>query len=285
VSRPPAPPVVGGPVRPPSMPQRTAPVRPLPTQQVAHGPVRSAREDRRAIRVAVRRRRAAESAERRAAGGRTRRVAVPVVAGVLALLVGLPLVLAFGPVFLVRTITVRGAEEPVAASVRAALQSQLGRPVALVEEADVAAALRSVPAVERFDLVRRPPDTIELVVVPRTAVAQERTADGWAQVDASRVVLETLPQQAALPVVDVPADADRPAGAYAAVVAALDALQGVDTTVASARATSPDAGLLVRWGGADHGAAKAEALAAALRRAARSATEVDVSSPGVVLTR
>jgi hypothetical protein len=41
----------------------------------------------------------------------------------------------------------------------------------------------------------------------------------------------------------------------------------------------------VQWGGAEHGAAKAEALHAALKKAARGATEVDVSSPGVVLTR
>jgi cell division protein FtsQ len=292
VSRPPSPPVVGGPVRPPSLPQRTAPVRPMPTRHVVQEPVRSAREDRRAIRTAVRRRRAAESAERRAAGVRTRRLGVLAVAGVLVLLVGLPPVLAFGPVFLVRTIAVRGVDEPVAAAVRTALQGEIGRPVALVDDAQVAKALRAVPAVERYDLVRRPPDTIELVVVPRTAVAQERTADGWAQVDASRVVIETLPQQAALPVVDVPAGADRPAGAYAAVVAALEALDGSGQAVVSAQAATPDdvvltlgSGLRVRWGGADDGAAKAEALSAALRRAARTATEVDVSSPGVVLIR
>ena len=41
----------------------------------------------------------------------------------------------------------------------------------------------------------------------------------------------------------------------------------------------------VRWGGAEGGSAKAEALRAALRKAARGASEVDVSSPGVVLTR
>ena len=41
----------------------------------------------------------------------------------------------------------------------------------------------------------------------------------------------------------------------------------------------------MQWGGAESGAAKAEALHAALRTAAKGATEIDVSSPGVVLTR
>ncbi|WP_375389898.1 cell division protein FtsQ/DivIB [uncultured Amnibacterium sp.] len=275
------------------MPQRTAPGPPVPLP-VAHDahPPRSARDDRRAIRAAVRRRRRAEAAERRGAGARRPRLVLTAVLGVGVLLVGVPAALAFGPVFPVRTIAVRGASDALAAQVRQALAGELGRPVALVDDAQVAAALAAVPAVERFTLVRRPPDTIELVVVPRTPVAQQRTASGWAQVDAAHVVVSTAPARTTLPVVTVPQGADRPAAAYASATAALAALAGTFPAVSDVTATSPDdvvltlaGGLRVRWGGAEDGEAKAEALHAALRSAAKGATRLDVSSPGVVLTR
>jgi cell division protein FtsQ len=295
------PPRTAPPPRPPSLPQHTAPlgrgvgdapVRSLPVPHLPGTPVRSPREDRRAIRAAVRARRRAEAAERHRPHRRRRRAVIAAVAGVLVLLVGLPLVLAFGPVFEVRTITVSGVPAPLAAEVRAAVRGELGRPVALVDDRRVAADLARVPAVERFTLVRRPPDALELVVVPRTPVAQQRTATGWAQVDAAHVVVSVASAPTGLPEVVVPAGADRPARAYAAAVSALQALAGTSPMASSVTATSPDdvvvtlaSGLRVRWGGAEDGAAKAEALHAALKRAARGATEVDVSSPGVVLTR
>lgn len=276
----------------PARPPGEAPVRRLPVQHEPGTPTRSPRDDRRAIRTAVRARRRAEAGERRSARPRRRRLAAGAVAGVLVLLVGVPLVLAFGPVFPVRTISVSGASAPVTAAVRNALAGQLGRPVALVDEQQVAAALEAVPAVERFTLVRRPPSTIELVVVPRTVVAQERTADGWAQVDAAHVVVSVRPTQGVLPVITLAETAQRPERTYAAAVSALAALEGTTPAPTGVRATSPDdvvvtltGGIDVRWGGAEDGAAKAEALHAALRRAAAGATTIDVSSPGVVLTR
>ncbi|MGT2427269.1 cell division protein FtsQ/DivIB [Amnibacterium kyonggiense] len=288
MSRPPA--GLGAPVRPPAMPQRTAPVRPLHPERVAVPP--PAREDRRAIRGAVRARRRAEAGERRRPGARRHpRVLVGGAVGVLVLLVGLPLLLAFGPVFPVRTIAVTGVSGGLADTVRSALRGQLGRPVALVEDRDVAAALARVPAVERFALVRRPPGTLEVAVVPRVPVLQQRTAAGWARMDAAHVTVSVAAEPAGgLPVLTVPSGT--PADAYAAAVSALDALRRADPPVIAVRLAGADdveltlrGGLLVRWGGAEHGAAKAEALHAALVRAAKGATEVDVSSPGVVLTR
>lgn len=285
-----APPGVGSPVRPPAMPQRTAAPAPVPLHPGRPAP--AARDDRRTVREAVRSRRRAEAAERRSvrAVRRHRRIA-GVTGAVVVLLVGLPLLLAFGPVFPVRTIAVSGASAPVAEAVRSALQGQLGRPVALVGEQDIADALEKVPAVERFTLVRRPPSMLEVAVVPRTPVLQERTAQGWAVLDAARVRIRTTASSTrGLPVLTVPSGAGRPA--YVAAVAAVRALAGAGPAVAAVRAASADdvvltleGGLTVRWGGAEGGAAKAEALRAALRSAARGASEIDVSSPGVVLTR
>jgi hypothetical protein len=85
-------------------------------------------------------------------------------------------------------------------------------------------------------------------------------------------------------------DADRTFRAVATAVTAAETVPGV--TVVQASAATPDAvvlvlrtGRVVDWGGAERPAAKAEALRAALVRAARGAGEIDVSSPGVVTTR
>ena len=235
-----------------------------------------------------------EARERRRSGlaGRPRIVGGAVV-GVLVLLIGVPLLLAFGPVFPVRTIAVSGTSGALGAEVKAALADELGRPVALVTDQDVAAALTAVPAVERFTLVRRPPSTLEVAIVPRTPVAQQRTGDGWAVLDAARVTIEVDPARAAgLPVLTIPSGTAASGEVYAAAVSAVRALAGADPVVTAVRATSADdvqltlrGGVHVQWGGAEDGAAKAEALRAALVRAADGATEIDVSSPGVVLTR
>lgn len=275
------------------MPQRTAPVVPLHPERTPPAPP-SARDDRRAIGDAVRARRRAEAAERRRRGPvRHPRLVAGGAVAVLALLVGLPLLLAFGPVFSVRTIAVTGADATLSASVRAALHDQLGRPVAVVDDHDVATALAAVPAVERFTLVRRPPSTLEVAIVPRTAILQQRTDAGWARIDAARVTIETDPAPSGgLPVLTIPAGAADAGAAYATAASALAALAASDPPVTAVRATSADdvrltlrGGLVVQWGGAEQGAAKAEALHAALRTAAKGASEIDVSSPGVVLTR
>jgi cell division protein FtsQ len=275
------------------MPQQTAPVRPLRPERDPAVPT-PVRDDRRAVRNAVRARRRAEAGERRRLGALRRpRLVLGAAGGGLALLVGLPLLLAFGPVFPVRTIQVTGASAPLAASVRAALHDQLGRPVAVVGDADVERALAGVPAVARFTLVRRPPNTLEIAVVARTPLLQRRTDAGWAQVDGSGVTIETDATPAgALPVLTIPAKAADPEAASDAASAALEALAAADPPVVAVRASTADdvvvtlrGGLRVVWGGAEDGPAKAEALHAALRTAARGAAEIDVSSPGVVLTR
>jgi cell division protein FtsQ len=275
------------------MPQRTGSVHPLHPERPLPVPP-SAREDRRAIRAAVLARRRTEASERRRrATIRHPRVVAGITMGVLALLVGVPLLLAFGPVFPVRTIQVSGASDALAGSVRSALHSQLGRPVALVEDRDIAAALKGVPAVERFTLVRRPPGTLEVAVVPRTALVQQRTAAGWARLDAARVTISVGAAPAGgLPVLTIPSGTASPAATFAAAASALHAMGASDPPVTTVRATSADdveltlrGGLRVQWGGAEGGAAKAEALRAALKRAAKGAAEIDVSSPGVVLTR
>jgi cell division protein FtsQ len=130
-------------------------------------------------------------------------------------------------------------------------------------------------------------------VVPRTPLVQQHTAAGWARLDAARVTISVRPApDGGLPVLTIPSGTARPSAAYAAAASALQELAASDPPVTTVRAASADdieltlrSGLRVQWGGAENGAAKAQALRAALRRAAKGAREIDVSSPGVVLTR
>ncbi|MFD1722783.1 cell division protein FtsQ/DivIB, partial [Amnibacterium endophyticum] len=247
------------------------------------------RDDRRAIRRAVRERRRALAAELRRPRPRRLRVVPLVVAGLVVLLVGVPALLAFAPVFTVQRVEVTGAAPDVASSVQQALAGQRGRPIALVEDADVRRAVRGVAAVESVSVVRRPPSVLEVRVVPRTPVLQRRTADGWQRLDASRVVIDAAATRwAGLPVL---AGSASPR-AYAVAVDAVGAAGERGLRVVRVEAAGPDDvvlvladGLRVQWGGAEHAAAKAEALAAALPKASLGASEIDVSSPGVVLTR
>ncbi len=293
MNRPPAPerPAPAAPRRrAPVMPQRTAPPPRAPEPVEDHAPPPRS-FDRRALRAAGRDRRRALAAELRPRARRRRRIVPLAVAGVLALLIGLPLVLAFAPVFTVRSVEVPGASAAVARQVQAALAGERGTPLADVADDRVAAALQAVPAVQSFTVVRRPPSTLEVRVVLRTAVAQQRVGTQWQQRDAAGVVMSsTDAQDPALPVVSI--GEVRPARSYAAAVSALEAVQQRGLLVSDVVAAGPDdvlmtlpGGRRVRWGGPEDGAEKAEALQAALVRAGRDVDEIDVSSPGVVLTR
>ena len=277
------------------MPQRTAPVRPLHPDRPHARPAAcaggSARDPGRRPRQA-----AGGGGERRRPGrSGTRASIVGAAAGVLVLLVGLPLLLAFGPVFPVRTIQVtrRLRRARRLGPVRPPRASSADRSRS-VDDADVARALAALPAVERFTLVRRPPGTLEVAVVARTAA--RAAADRGRLGAAGRRRRHGLDRRRAgrrAARADVPAGtADAGGRRSPPRPPRCSALAASDPPVTTVRATSPDdveltlrGGLRVQWGGAEDGAAKAEALHAALRKAAKGATEIDVSSPGVVLTR
>lgn len=213
---------------------------------------------------------------------------------VLVLLIGVPIVLAVSPVFAVRRVVVLGGDTDLTAAVSGALAGQVGIPLALVDSSTMQRAIASVPGVRTYTVESLPPGTLEVRVVPRTAVAQIAVPAGYAEVDAARVTLSTASTRiAGLPIVVVPPTADDPAAAFRAAAAVLGALSPALTRrVDSVDATTPNAvslrlhgGRRVAWGGVDDSVAKAAALQAALVHAARGVHLIDVSAPGVVTTR
>ena len=225
---------------------------------------------------------------------RRRRRLVAAAAGVLALAVLAPLALAVSPVFAVRRVVVAGADAALAGSLRHALRGQVGTPLALVDAAAVHRAIAAQPLVQSYGVEALPPSTLEIRVVPRTAIAQTRDARGYHVVDAARVVLRSSGTRVGgLPLVVAHGTGAAGERAFAGAAAVLLALPGpVLARLSGLTATSRDGVVLtlrdgrrVVWGSADGSAAKAAALQAALVGAAKGVRTIDVSAPGVVATR
>ncbi len=252
---------------------------------------RTLRDDRKRIRRAGRQRRRAEAAEVRrfTRSARRRRIVALAAAGFLVVSVATPVLLAVSPAFAVRTITVTGADAAVAAEVRHALAPELGVPIALVDEHRVTAGIAGVAAVERFSIARIPPGTLAVRVVQRTPIAQVRRADGYHLVDGAGVTLATSVKRiAGTPLVLAATPAAFPAAAKvleampASTIARVNSVTAASTDDVTLRLRG---GRTVVWGSADDSDAKAAALAAALVKAARGVSVIDVSAPGVVSTR
>lgn len=290
------PPQASSPVQAPNAAPPQSPERRTTASAAPRQPPPAARVDRQRVRSTARLRRRAELAEVRrfTRRSRRRRRVLLGAAVVLVLLTGIPIALAVSPVFAVRRVVVLGADAGLTSAVSGALAGQVGVPLALVDRGRLQRAIASVPGVQTYSVESLPPGTLEVRVVPRTAIAQVVVPAGYARVDAARVTLATAPTRfAGLPLVVVPAGAPRPAAAFRGAAAVIRALPGaLARRVATVTATTPDAvsltlrgGRRVTWGGVDDSAAKATALQAALVHAAHGAHVIDVSAPGVVTTR
>ncbi|MFJ6652680.1 FtsQ-type POTRA domain-containing protein [Microbacterium sp. NPDC091313] len=262
-------------------PEREAP--PAPETTGVRDVWRAARARRRALRAEVRRFTVRQ---------RRRRMLWLGVAGAVLLLVLGSVGSAYSPLFAVERIEVTGTSSLDADTVAAALDGQLGTPLALVDSSAVKAALVQFPLVESYTLEARPPHDLVVRIVERTPVGAIQSAAGWTVVDAAGVALSTTPDQpAGQPALDIAggtsSDAFRAAGT---VMRALpDDIRAQVTGVTAT--TADDVTLLlggsnarVVWGDASQSAYKALVLQTAMK--AKPPADVhsyDVSSPDAVV--
>ena len=249
---------------------------------------RAARKD---AKQAVKERKAAERGEVRRFTKRSRRrriawlTAGGVVAG-LGLLVG---VLVVSPVLALRTIEIEGASRLDPATLQAALEPQLGTPLALLDGDAVERELGAFPVIESFVTEAVPPSTLVVRIVERQPVLAVPTEGGWNLVDPAGVTVLTVPDRPAdLPEIAVP-DGDLDTAVYrnaAAVVETLDA--ELRARVVRVDATSLDdvtllldgVGQTVVWGGPDRAAAKTALLRALMTAEGEDVVvQFDVTSP------
>ncbi|MFJ8578688.1 cell division protein FtsQ/DivIB [Micromonospora sp. NPDC093277] len=208
-------------------------------------------------------------------------VAVLVLAGLVAWTV-------FGTGLLgVREVRVVGARLVTPVEVRDAAAVPDDTPLARVDLASTARRVGTLAPVERVTVERDWPSVLVIRVVERTPAAAVPRGDGYAVIDRTGVVFQTVPRLPdGLPVVrvDQPAPEDPGTRAGLAVLAALGPqlraeLVSVDVAGLARISLRLRNDRTVVWGDATRGADKSKVATALL---GRKADTIDVSAPDVV---
>ncbi len=244
------------------------------------------------LRRAARARRRFERAEIRrfTRRARNRRVAFAAVGGLLATLVALVVVAVYSPILALRTITVDGTSRIDSAEVHAAVDGQLGTPLALLDFGTVTRDLAVFPLIRSYVTEIVPPGTLLIHITERAPVGSVKVGAMFNLVDPAGIVLQQSAERIpGVPVLNLPGG-DTTGPAFTSMVAVLVALPPellaqVDSISASTRddvsLVLSGVGQGVTWGSADDSARKATLLAALIRLTDPAQPGVfDVSAPG-----
>ena len=241
---------------------------------------RAARARRKALRSEIRR-----FTQR----SRRRRIVWLSAVGAVVLLIGGSVLAAYSPLFAVQKITVIGATTLDPAAVEAALDAQLGTPLALIDTSEVKASLLAFPLIETYALEAKPPHDLTVRIVERTPVGVIRSDAGYNLVDAAGVVLSTTSDQpAGQPLLEITGGTDSRAFESAGLVVrslpadVRAALTGVRASTADDVTLTLNTGLTVVWGSDENSVLKGITLAKAIA-ANPDASSVDVTSPDIAV--
>lgn len=200
---------------------------------------------------------------------------------------------AFSPLMALRTIQVEGANRVPSEQVVAALESQLGTPLPLIDFAQIKAELAPFTLVQSYSTETRPPSTLVVRVVERTPLGSLSTDAGFTLVDAAGVVIvEGAERQPGYPLIE--ATGANPKLSFTAATNVIRALpDDMRSQLDAVRAESPDnvtlvlgGGQSVVWGSAEDSAIKAVVLAQLMAAVdPDSVNEYDVSSPNAPVYR
>ncbi|TAJ46950.1 MAG: FtsQ-type POTRA domain-containing protein [Herbiconiux sp.] len=246
---------------------------------------------RRELRKATRRRRRYERSEARrfTQRSRRRRLTWIVVGASLAGLVLVVLLAAYSPLLAVRTLAIEGTSRLDAASVTAALQPQIGKPLALVDYGAIESELAGFPLIASYSVEARPPDTLAVRIVERRPVAQVQSAAGFDLIDAAGVTVQQSAERiAGFPLIDLGGTqiGSRGFDAAAAVLASLP--DAILSQVDRVSGSTPDSvtmvfggvGQRVVWGSAEDSDLKSRILERLIAtQDPNKVVEYDVSSP------
>lgn len=243
-----------------------------------------AREEAAELRDAAKRRRRAERAQvQRFTAGRRKRIrnwGIGIGAVVVAL--GILIALVTTPVMSVREIRVEGSDRVTEEQVVEALEAQLGKPIALVNDSEIGDALSQFTALESYAVDLLPPSTLLIRITERTPVAL--SADGNL-LDAAGIDLGAPREgEGNLPTVKDVAPGSPEFEAISRVLTNLSPF--MLEHVSEISASSPqsiqlrtDRGQTVIWGGADQSTLKSETVQALLQSDAVEGKTIDVSAP------
>ncbi|HKC27598.1 MAG TPA: FtsQ-type POTRA domain-containing protein [Jatrophihabitans sp.] len=231
--------------------------------------------------------RPAQDEEQPARPDRRRTIALLVAGGVVLALLGTWLV-AFSPLFGVRSVDVRGTHLLSGDEVRAAAAIRNGTPLVRLDTAAVTRRVERLPDVASAQVSTSFPSTVVITVDERIAVGYVLRGSQKELVDRAGVEYRAVSRTpAGLPKLIVPSGAPQAAVAAAEVAAALPAQ--LRAQVRSVAALDPQAITLVltrdrvvRWGSVDRTAEKARLLPVLLRHQVSS---VDLTNPDQPFTR
>jgi cell division protein FtsQ len=271
---------------------RTRAAKRAPKEKSAAATLKDAQ---RRLRRAERRRRRFERGEvkRFTRRSRSRRTIVLTAAGLVATLVAVLVVAIYSPLLALKTITVDGASRVDAAEVTAAVDGQLGTPLALLDYGKFTSELAEFPLIRSYVTEMVPPDTLIIHIVERAPVAAVQNGAEFDLVDPAGIVVQSSPARPdGVPLINIGGQ-DPSSAAFTSVVAVLLSLPApllgqVDSITASTQDNVSfvlrGVGQSVVWGSADRSAYKANALAAMVAKQDPNANiEYDVSAPGSVV--
>ena len=285
---------------PPPSPKASARVSPIarstkratatPNQRSAPPSKRTAEPDgSRSVPVDRTQRRVARAEARRfTRGSRRRRLALLSVFGVVVVAIGILAVAVFSPILALRTIDVEGVSAIKASTVQDALSSQLGTPLALLNDGQIRSELSSIILIRSYALEIVPPNTLVVRIVERKAIGVLKVGRNYEQVDPAGVSLATSSSPAGLPIIEIGNAGIGSAGFAAAIKVLLAMPASVLAEVGSIRATTLDNVSLtltqgnhtVIWGSAAQSDLKAAALATLLKNSNCSSEPVlNVTAP------
>ncbi len=207
---------------------------------------------------------------------RRRRLALASVAGVVLVLFVVLAVAVFSPILALRTIRVEGTSVIPASAVQDALSSQLGTPLALLDDGKIGSELSHLILIRSYVTEVVPPNTLVVRIVERKAIGVLKRGGSYEQVDPAGVVVATSPTPAGLPVIQIGKAGVDSAGFAAAVRVLLAMPASVLGQVGSISATTLDNVSLtltqgnqtIIWGSASQSDLKATALATLLKKCA-----------------
>jgi cell division protein FtsQ len=225
---------------------------------------------------------------------RSRRwLAVLLLGAVLGIAGGVAWALLGSRFFSVRSVVVTGTHLVPESEVLAVADVEPGTPLIRVNTARIAARVLTIRQVRSVRVSTSWPDRVVITVRERiSALAVALPGGGFDLIDADGVVVQSVRTRPAIfpvyttsaPVASLRGDPD--VGAAAAVLGELPA--SLRPSVTSVIAPSPDqvtlrlsSGVTIVWGGPDHAAAKARALAVLMPTHAR---QYDVSSPDTAVS-
>lgn len=253
-------------------------------------PAAAERRAARDLAKAERRRHRDERAEVRRFTRRTRRRKLSWLAALLivAILGGLVAVAVYSPLLALREIRVDGTSRVDPAQITAAIDGQLGTPLALLDSDRLTEELGDFPLIRSYTTETIPPDTLVIHVVERAPIGSVQLGDAYALVDPAGIVIErSAERMAGVPLIDT-GGAGTEGVAFSAAVEVLlavpDSVLGqLDTITARTRddvsLTLVGGGGAIVWGGADQSDLKARVLAAMLAQNLPNVSEYNVSAP------